>query len=438
MSPGMFRCPFCGTSYRDAPQAAPPQPVRPPANVVIVRPSAGGCAIPLVVGAAVLVVAGAGVAMVLLRGAPSAPPKAASKGPAKVVAVPDMSDPDEAKPGKSSKSKSKNAAPKDESRPRWASDRVFPVGADVDGDGVEDLVGPTVRVDGANAQLWVSAFDGKDFHVRWNVGPFGAAKSAGDVEMKLPVVVAGKRFVVLDPKRDAHLYELDTGKLVSDFPFREDTRGMCGPPASEPKVLVRVGDGDFLIDTATGIGRAGAPPAWCANNRYFRRRPSESFNGYYGVQSELLQDFGDSRARLAALKPPPKVSVSVAFADGPLTIALGSLKGSDESVLLGFDDKGALAYQVAGPTIGLTGDHHRKDLGFGRFVFVRGDGAVVAIDAKTGEKSWETKLDGAAGTHPAKLSLTASRVWLTRHDEPYAVVVAIDAATGKLLGVAGD
>jgi outer membrane protein assembly factor BamB len=437
----MFRCPFCGTSYRDAPQPAAPAPMparMPPANVVIVRPSAGGCALPLVVAAAVVVVAGAGVSMLLLRGAPSAPPKPASKGAQKVVAVPSLSDPDEAKPGKSSKSKTKNAAPKADDRPRWASDRVFPVGADVDGDGVEDLVGPTVRVDGANAQLWVSAFDGKDFHARWSVGPFGAVKSAGDVEMKLPVVVAGKRFVVLDPKGDAHLYELDSGKLVTDFPFREDTRGMCGPPANEPKVLVRVGDGDFVIDTATAIGRAGAPPAWCANNRYFRRRPSESFNGYYGVQSELLQDFGDSRARLAALKAPPKTTVGVAFANGPLTVALGSQKGSDETVLLGFDAKGTLADQVAGAAIGLTGDHHRKDLGFGRFVFLRGDAAVVAIDAKTGEKSWETELEGAAGTHPVTLSLTASRVWLTRHDEPYAVVVAFDATTGKLLGTIGD
>lgn len=435
----MFRCPFCGTSYRDAPPPAPPPPGRPPANVVIVRPSGGGCAIPLVVGVAVVVVAGASVALLLLRASPSPAPKSASKSTVPVAVSAGGSDLDgPGMPGKSSKSKTKNAAPKDERRPRWASDRVFPVGADVDGDGVEDLVGPTVRVDGANAQLWVSAFDGKDFHVRWNVGPFGAVKSAGDVEMKLPVVVAGKRFVVLDPKGDAHLYELDTGKLVSDFPFREDTRGMCGPPASEPKVLVRVGAGDFIIDTATGIGRAGAPPAWCANNRYFRRRPSESFNGYYGVQSELLQDFGDSRARLAALKPPPKTSVSVAFADGALTVALGSQKGSDESVLLGFDDKGALKYQVAGSAIGLTGDHHKKDLGFGRFVFLRGDGAVVAVDAKTGEKSWETKLEGAGGTHPVTLSLTASRVWLTRHDEPYALVVAFDAATGKLLGTAGE
>ncbi len=437
----MFRCPFCGTSYRDAPQAAPPPARMPPANVVVVRPSSAGCALPLVVGGAIVVVAGAGAAMLLLRGAPSTSPKAASKETAQIATTPSLDDEAEAKPGKagkSSKSKAKSAAPKDESRPRWASDRVFPVGADVDGDGVEDLVGPTVRLDGANAQLWVSAFDGKDFHVRWSVGPFGAVKSAGDVEMKLPVVVAGKRFVVLDPKGDAHLYELDSGKLVTDFPFREETRGMCGPPAAEPKVLVRVGNGDFIIDTATGIGRAGAPPAWCANNRYFRRRPSESFNGYYGVQSELLQDFGDSRERLAALKAPPKTSVSVAFADGPLTVALGSLKGSDEAVLLGFDAKGALTYQVAGATIGLTGDHHRKDLGFGRFVFLRGDAAVVALDAKTGEKSWETKLEGAGGAHPVTLSLTSSRVWLTRHDEPYAVVVAFDAVTGKLLGTAGD
>jgi len=425
--PSVFRCNFCETTFREAPQ--------PQAPVIVVRSGGSGAGIAIVlVGILVAFIAiGGVVALVLVRSggeSKSTPP--ASKKVAATTEEPETT----VKPSKASKSATKPAVPTSDG-PKWASDRVFPIGVDIDGDGAEDLVGPSVQSDGANAQLYVSAWDGKTFAHKYRVGPFGAAGKS-DVERTMPVVVAGKRFVVLDPKGDAHLYELADGKLVVDFPFREEHRGMCGPPANEPKVLVRVGKGDFIIDTATAKGANGAPPAWCAGDKYMRRRPSESFNNYYGAQYELI-DFNWNRDRYALLKKnlPPKMSLRFAFADGPTTIGVLSTQGSEETTLAGFEANGTIKYQVAGGPLGLNADHHRKELAFDRLVYSRSDKKLVSVDAKTGEKQWETDLP-EIGRDVLRIDITATRVWITRRNESGALVMAIDATNGKVLGTAGQ
>jgi outer membrane protein assembly factor BamB len=427
--PGVYFCRFCNARFRDAPPAPQPAPV------LVVRPvrtggGGGGALVPVAVAGGLVLVGGLVVVLTMSRSAPKAPPpKVVASPPAVVKPIAKTADDGEA------------IAPKKAKAIAWASSHAFPIGVDVDGDGAEDLVGPTLKQDGANAQLWVSAFDGKTFDERWSVGPFGAPQKGKDVDRELQVATAGKRVVVLDPKGDAHLYELDSGKLVADFPFREEHRGMCGPPAAEPKVLVRVGKGDFVIDTATGKGANGAPPAWCAGDKYMRRRPSESYNSYFGVQSEKLQDIGFTRERLAALQAPPKATLSFAFADGPLVVGVGAVKGSEEAMLYGFDAKGASTYQVAGAAFGLDRSDHGKDLAFGRFVFVTGDGKLVSVDAKTGEKQWATALVDAKRQHVDRIAITGSRVWLARRLDPgasSAFVEGFDAATGKRLGGTAD
>jgi hypothetical protein len=199
-----------------------------------------------------------------------------------------------------------------------------------------------------------------------------------------------------------------------------------------------VGDGNFIIDTATAKGAKGADPPWCANNKYFRRRPSESFNSYYGVQADYLSPEA-SPERLAALKPAPKATVSFAFADGPLIVGVVRLMGSDTPSLVGFNASGAMQWQYGGT--GVDAREHVKDLAFGRFVFVNADTAVVAVDAKTGNKSWETPLTPmpkGSGRGIVRASLTPTRVWVTRRDDKYAFVQAFDAATGALVVTAGQ
>jgi hypothetical protein len=395
----------------------------------VIRSGGGSGGGAILIGLLALILLGGGAAaLVLVRGGSDAP----------------KSGPVEAKPAKTKKTAEATAPtiepaeptnPKKMLNPAWASGRIFPIGVDVDGDGTEDLLGPTVHADGANKQIYVTAFDGKTFTVKHEVGPFG--KADNNVESAIQVAAAGKRFVVLDPKGDAHLYELDSGKLVADFPFREENRGLCGPPALEPKVLIRVGKGDFIIDTAAAIGKPGSPPPWCAGDRYMRRRPSESYNTYSGCQAEMLQQVGFTKEKLETLKTPPKTSLYFAFVDGPTIVGVASQTGSEGAMLLGFDAKGALTYQVAGSAIGLDGLQRNKDLAYGRFVFAKGlDQAVVAVDAKSGEKLWEAKLrkdDGNLG----RMSLTEGRVWITRWKGDDAFVQAIDAANGKVLGSTG-
>ena len=385
----------------------------------------GGVAIVLVVVIGLLVLGGAGAVLLFARAPGQAPPSTPQQVavPATVATV----EPPTAAP--TSKPKSKKGGP------RWASNRAFPIGVDVDGDGTEDVIGPTVHVEGANPQIYVTAFDGKTFAVKHEVGPFG--KAGNDIDSAAQIAVAGQRFVVLDPKGDAHLYELATGKLVADFPFREENHGLCGPPAFEPKVLIRVGKGDFIIDAATAIGKPGTEPAWCAGDRYMRRRISESYNVYFGCQAELWQQDGFTREKLEALKPPPKTSLDFAYVDGPLTVAVATQAGGEGWTLIGFDARGAITYQVPGSAIGLPGTQREKDLAFGRFVFASTKRSIVALDAKTGDKLWEAKA-AQADANVGRMSLTEKRIWVVRWKSDDVWVEALDAATGKLVGSAGN
>lgn len=428
--PGVYFCPFCNSRFR---AAASPSPVQ----ALVVRPSGGGggFGVPIVIAAGgLLLLAGVVVSLMLVGKSPARPPPSvASPKVAKTAAPPAVTPELASEATEAPKAKARAVA--------WGSSRAFPIGVDVDVDGVEDLVGPTRKQDGANEQLWVSAFEGKRLDERWSVGPFGALQKGKEVDREVQVAVAGKRVVVLDPKGDAHLYELDTGKLVADFPFREEHRGMCGPPALEPKVLVRVGKGDFLIDAATGKGANGAPPAWCAGDKYMRRRPSESYNTYFGAQSEKLQGFGYTRERFEALRVPPKASLRVAYVDGALTVGIGTVKGAEGAMLYGFDAKGALVYQAAGEPLGVNLLDRGKDLAFGRFVFLTGDGKLASVDAKTGEKQWATELPNGKKQAVDRIAITEARVWLARRGDPgasSAYVEAYDAKTGARLAGTAD
>ncbi len=326
---------------------------------------------------------------------------------------------------------SKKPEPVARSGQAWASARIYPIGVDVDGDGREDVIGPTVRTEGANTNMYVTAFDGASLQPKWSIGPFGTVTRA--VESSVAVVAAGKRLVVLDAKGDAHLHELSDGKLVVDFPFREDNRGMCGPPNGEPQVLVRVGRGDFVIDTKLAKGSAAPPPSWCAGGKYMRRRPSESFNNYGGKQADYLRDIGYTADRFRTLRPPPKTSLDFALADGPVVVGVAHGKGTHERSLVGFDASGESLYSAAASELGVppAGDHFPFDLARGLFVLV-GATSVVAVDGATGVKRWETPWDRAKDA--GVLSLAKDAVWITFRSGARAGVAGFSLATGALLG----
>jgi len=335
-----------------------------------------------------------------------------------------------------------SAAP-DPARPRWTSESDFPIGVDSDGDGVEDVLGATTRLEGPNKTAFVSLFDGKTFAERYHVGPFTSLKG-------IIVAAAGARFVVRDPKGDVHLYELTDGKLVADFTFPNGAGGLCGPPGHESVVAVDVSTqstapifkkgGTFLIDTVTGVGKLGPAPAWCYPPEGWRRRVSESYNGYQHHQGLVL---GEDKLEL-----PPRTAIAFAWGDGNDVIAAGRVMGSEEWQLLGFDGHGKLRYQT--PVPGLTA-YSKCDLAFGLAVCevtttvtiaTGGDPhalstyeELVALDTASGALRWRVRPPN--NNWISWLSLTPTRVWAPKHgDDNY--LLAYDAHTGTLLGTVGQ
>jgi hypothetical protein len=327
------------------------------------------------------------------------------------------------------KAEAKKAAAPPPQQTRWAGGTAQPIGIDSDRDGAEDLLGPTTRSDGPDTQLFVSLFDGKTFTERYHVGPFGSPKQADN----LHIAAAGQGFVVRDPKGEVHLFKLADGELVNDFPFTNGTSGICGPPAAETVVAVNFGQKDpFIIDTRTGSGKIGKLPAWCKKPEGYRRRISESYNGY-GHSQAGFRNLGTFRH----LQVPAKTRLRWAFADGNDVIGYGCKMGEDDCQLIGFDLRGNLRYVKPAAPAKLNADQdHQCDLAFGRLICRPASRhLVVAVDAATGDVVWSMALpQGGWLSWPG---ITASRVWVPWHEGEKQGVYAIDAATGKLLGTAG-
>jgi outer membrane protein assembly factor BamB len=300
-----------------------------------------------------------------------------------------------------------------------------PIGVDSDGDGAEDLLWPTIRGEGPDSLQFVSLFDGKTFAERYRVGPFGTPEQA----KTLFIAAAGKRFVVRDPKGEVHLFEQADGKLVADFTFPSGAGALCGPPATQTVVAVSIGKKvPLLINTATGVGKLGPLPAWCKTPEGYRRRISESYNGFGHSQAMFPENGGTWRARLQV---PSGTSLVWALADDHDVVGKGCSMGSNDCQFLSFDVRGNLRY--AGPK-GFSLDAE-CDFAFGR-VICRRDRVIFAIDAASGKALWRTPLpkDGGWLSWPG---ITATRVWAPQDPGGENRVYAIDAATGALLGAAG-
>src|SRR5512140_955166 len=89
----------------------------------------------------------------------------------------------------------------------WES---FPgtVTADLDGDGVEDLVGAYVSYDPEVSQIFVAAFRGRDLRPMWRAGPFGLVRDRFDMR----VVESGPWIVVLAAGHHVHVLDARTGR----------------------------------------------------------------------------------------------------------------------------------------------------------------------------------------------------------------------------------
>ncbi len=304
----------------------------------------------------------------------------------------------------------------------WADQYASPVGVDANGDGVEDLAGPFVFDNAGKLEMYVGVLDGRDFHLLWKAGPFGIRDKA---TRKTGVAVAKNRMVAVEVMGLAHLFDLQDGRELSVFPYKEsDSRGLCAPPDNDGVIFLGNGwSAGLLIDVATGKTRSVAQPKGCAYSG--PRRPNDS------------GDTGSRRMRGNGAPPPDGFDWKRQPAgDEHDAFGIATPKGDLGTVIVGVDSKTkAVRWQESATTLFGREGLSVEPLEVGNGVlYAEVSARVVALNAATGDVKWRATWQGDA---PFNETLTSSRLYVVSGEWPGLPVDVYDIASGKLLARLG-
>ena len=260
---------------------------------------------------------------------------------------------------------------------RWAMphsppDRAAPLLVDVNGDGLEEVVGrfegysPPGRYVGL---FQVAAADATDHQLRWRLGPYTTLTEPQHL------AVSDGRMLLVDG-RHAAIHDLVRGTQLADVDLPGEVVSVCQSPARQgPVWLLMAGDDHQLLDLQRATLEPAPRPGWCRN------RGVSSAPAIAGFTTE------------------------VAMVEGSHMVALAKrLEGSGEAVLLGFQ-KGdprtrwqrPLASDVVNP-LGRTPRPGQQAVLHDGHLFVAFHDAgsntnhLEAIDASTGTTLWTTVL----------------------------------------------
>jgi hypothetical protein len=215
----------------------------------------------------------------------------------------------------------------------WSDQYAVPAVADVNGDGIADLLGPFRKAPpDDDVPAYVGAFSGRDGEPLWEVGPL-----AGPATRQVGLVVTGDRVVVQEPWGVVSVLELATGKRIAQHQLSENQpwARLCRLTPDGTQVMV---DDQMIVDASTGTARTTGVPSWSRRPLHCReRRPPWNTTDTGEQASEDLMDrrrrrgpgFSVARHRiLQALRDP-------AAGDGAAILEPSS--GPPAPVVMGFD-----------------------------------------------------------------------------------------------------
>lgn len=275
-----------------------------------------------------------------------------------------------------------------------AWDGTAPIARDVNGDGLEDIIGVYSGRDPGG--MYLGAFDGKSGRVIWRHGPIEIFRQIGGGLVQFGL--QGERLLVND-KRGGVVLGLRDGSVQSKLQL-PGARQVCAGDAADAALVVETqrADAPLAVDLATGKVEPLAGRRTC-------QRPTTSARAI-----DPATVHGDK--------------VRMALTDGAQVVAFGA-----DSTVRGH------AAPTSAPkwTVPLALRVASADLAAGRLIIVGADpkgsaSQVVALDAERGTELWRAPLDGSAGV-VAQLSATKARVYVTVGE----YLLVLDAGTGKLL-----
>jgi outer membrane protein assembly factor BamB len=258
-----------------------------------------------------------------------------------------------------------------ERRPQWAGG--LPLTADVNGDGIEDLIP-------YGSAYGLAALDGRTYKPLWKrKGLDVAVHDARRLD-----AVAGRTLVMAPAntnERSLLLLDLSDGRTRATVPLSDKVASLCS--AGDRVWVVQIDQKRGLLDPATGKLDLAAPvPAECAPRpglSYACEHSAARCSPAPGAPSSLSMRLEDGTSAVTVeIKDPGTPEVTLVLADGKRVL---------------FDREGARV--------------DAADLAAGQ-LFLKRSGEVTAIDAATGAPMWSI---GCSGNRPY-LRATATRVYL--------------------------
>ncbi|MBS2029539.1 MAG: PQQ-binding-like beta-propeller repeat protein [Deltaproteobacteria bacterium] len=295
-----------------------------------------------------------------------------------------------------------------------------PLLRDLNGDGVQDVIGRFRPLDEAQPTMRVGAFDGATLKPLWTTGSLGDwADGLGSVQLAL----TGNALLITDAHGGVEVRDASIGGVSKRFALPGVASQACASPDGTVKFfVVTQGDQGAMVEDSVPQPTPGSRPAWCP-------RPAASA--------------GPQAHQLSAKSAPdvPGLATSLVLNEGTNAVALGLESGLP--TLVGFDpSRPGVRWKQP---VTLENDQVRKEVPLGAdlvagIVYVPYQVAagrrLLAVEASSGQRRWDIAIPGQGlGTAPwERIVATGSRVFVPG---PLGLAV-FDAQTGKPLGRLGS
>jgi LSD1 subclass zinc finger protein len=295
---------------------------------------------------------------------------------------------------------------------QWNASGQSVAPADVDGDGVEDVVGlyRLLELPSGAQTVYAGAFRGTTFERIWKSPPLGSFLTAPGAH----VAVAGRRALVTGGTV-GHVLDIATGRELSAVKLTDQAQGICAPRGGGRQLFVQVLDGaNVLVDVETGAAtRALVPPPGCGG------RADRECRSIHGVCAPV------DHTPLDGLMP------RAALVEGRAGVLVGfKTPGTPVPVVAGFDPatravrwSSPVIPDATSPAMDAPADLLGGVLVTGASPAPLSPFQLVALDAATGARRWAVVVPRSGeGSGPEQLVLTATRVyvphwtWLDVHD----------------------
>lgn len=332
---------------------------------------------------------------------------------------------------------------------------AYPALADVDGDGISDLIAPySVSDEGGESQHYIGAFSGFDLTPIWALGPFSGAERE-----PLGAIIIKDRLVVQEPFGVVSIVELRTGRRSGQLQLDRNPgrANLCRWTPEGTEVLV---NGDFLVDALSGVSRPkkvamyDLPPT-CGATRGSQNTTQPGLHSSPTAAETMRHSRRGSRTRRGPDIPGHKILM--ALVDGEHGIAvIESERGREERLLVGFNPSDLSERWRAPAGALLTGLEEGEspsiniDLGRGAVVWGYNPSGktpdllmgripprLLILDAETGAKRHDLEIGSNLGV-AFRFSFADDRVWFAEDTPGASRAFAVDLHTAETLVFGGS